>query len=142
MKNLTIAYIILLIIGAAIGSYFILMKPRHITTLTGDASRETVAVYQSRLDSLTVRLDTLKAALARRGAISGLAVRRRISSIDQQISDLRRALRIWNSAHDQYGIGQAYRECLLLYGGAQAACQSLSYDTLAPGADTARQQSP
>ncbi len=142
MKNLTIAYIILLVIGAAIGVYFVLLKPRHVVTVTGDISTDSIAVYQRRIDSLTARVDSLKAVLARRGALGEVAVRSRISQIDQQISDLNRALRIWRDAHDQYGVGQAYRECLLLYGGVQAACQSLSYDTLPAGAGTARPKSP
>ncbi len=136
MKKLTWAYIVLLILGAIIGVYFLMQKPMYVVRLTGAASYDSIGVYERRSSNLAAKLDSLKAVLARKGALEEASVRLRISEVEQQLSALNAALRIWRDAHDQYGVGQAYRECVLLYGRVQSACQSLSYDTLPPKSDT------
>ena len=138
MKKLTWAYIILLIVGAAIGVFFLLQKPRYVVNVTGETSADSIAAYDQRIRGMEVQLDSMRAVLARRGVLARLAVRLRISQIERQLSGLNAALRIWRAAHDQYGVGQAYRECVLLYGAVQSACQALSYDTLPPESDTAK----
>ncbi|GEM_PF-2634002 len=132
MSRLTWAYIALIVIGAAIGVFFILQKPRYIVTISGSASRDSIALYEQHVSALEARLDSTKASLARHGVLSGVAVRLRIAQMEEHVNALKEALRIWHDAHDQYGVGQAYRECLLLYGRAQSTCQALSYDTLPP----------
>jgi hypothetical protein len=136
MKKLTWAYIILLIIGAVIGVFFILNKPRYFVSLTGAASSDSLLAYQQRIDSLQSKLDSTTLALQRHGVIGQIPVRLRVAQIERQLNALRAAVRIWRAGHDQYGVGQAYRECVLLYGQAQSACQSLSFDTLPPQPDT------
>lgn len=138
MKGLTWAIIALIIVGAAIGVAFIVWKPRDVITLSGSASRDSVALYEQRVKVLQARLDSTEAVLAWRGEPAGVAVRLRIEQMKEEIKALTAGLRIWRDAHDQYGVGQAYRECLLLYGSAQASCQALSYDTLPPQPDTTR----
>ncbi len=136
VRGLTVAYIVLLILGGATGAYLVTRKPRTILTVTGDTSADSLAAYERRIGELTAQLDSIKAVLGRRGLLGRIAVRRRISQIEQQLNSLSASVRIWRSAHDQYGAGQAYRECVLLYGAVQSACQSLSYDTLPPQPDT------
>jgi hypothetical protein len=137
VKTLTILYVVLLVIGGVIGALFVLRKPRYVVSTSGATSSDTMAAYEQRIADLGVRLDSLKAAVARHGVLRQVGVRLRISQVEQQLAALNEAVRIWQSAHDQYGVGQAYRQCVLLYGSAQAGCQALSYDTLPPEADTA-----
>jgi hypothetical protein len=136
MRKLTWAYIILLVAGAAVGVFFLLQKPRYVVTASGGTSRDSIAAYEQRIRELRTRLDSMRVVLVRRGVLGRPAVRLRISQIEQQLSELNAAVRIWKDAHDQYGVGQSYRECVLLYGSVQSACQSLSYDTLPPESDT------
>lgn len=138
MKALTWAYIAVIVIGAAIGVSFLLRKPRYVVSATGAVSSDSIAAYEQRIGDLGVRVDSLKAALARYGVLERIPVRRRISQVEQQLAALKESVRIWRLAHDAYGVGQAYRQCILLYGSAQSACRALSYDTLPPEADTAR----
>jgi hypothetical protein len=138
LKGLTWIYIALIVIGAAIGVSFLLRKPRYVVSASGATSADSIAAYEQRIGELTARVDSLKAVLARRGVLGGVGVRLRISQVEQHLDRLNEAVRIWRSTHDQYGVGQAYRECLLLYGNAQSACQALSYDTLPPDADSVR----
>ncbi|HTW91140.1 MAG TPA: hypothetical protein VMH22_05470 [bacterium] len=138
MKGLTWAIIALIVVGAAIGAALILQKPRDVITLSVNTSRDSVAVYEQRVKVLQARLDSIEAVLAWRGVPAGVAVRLRIGQMEEQLKALTAGLRIWRDAHDQYGVGQAYRECLLLYGSVQASCQALSYDTLPPQPDTTR----
>lgn len=142
MRKLTWAYIALLLVGAVIGVFFLMKKPRYMVTSTGGTSRDSIAAYEQRIRELGARLDSMRVVLARRGVLGRPAVRLRIAQTEQQLSELNAALRIWRAAHDQYGVGQAYRECALLYGSAQSACQALSYDTLPPEPDTSRQAKP
>jgi hypothetical protein len=142
VRKLTWAYIALLLVGAVIGVFLVMKKPRYNVTATGGTSRDTIAAYEQRIRELGARLDSLRVVLARRGVLGRPAVRLRIAQTEQQLSELNAALRIWRAAHDQYGVGQAYRECVLLYGSAQSACQSLSYDTLPPEPDTTQQTKP
>ncbi len=136
VRTLTVLYIILLLVGAAILTSFLLRKPRYVVSVSGSTSSDSIAAYEQRIGELGVRIDSLKAAVARHGVLGRPAVRRRIGQAEQQLAAMKEAVRIWRSAHDIYGVGQAYRECVLLYGGAQSACQSLSYDTLPPESDT------
>ena len=138
MKALTWLYIAIIVIGAAIGVSFVLRKPRYVVSVSGATNSDSIAAYEQRSGELRAELDSLKSVLGRRGLLGRVTVNRRISQVEQQLNRLNEAVRIWRSAHDQYGVGQAYRECLLLYGSAQSACQALSYDTLPPEADTAR----
>ena len=140
MKKLTLSYIILLIVGGIIGVLLVTQKPRYVVTLTGAASPDSLRVYEQRVNGLQVELDSLKAVLGRRGAPGRLAVRLRVAQVEQELSALRAAEQIWSAGHDQYGVGQAYRECVLLYGSVQSACQALSYDTLPAQADTITSQ--
>jgi predicted trehalose synthase len=133
---LTFLYIVLMVAGAAILASFLWRKPRYVVSTSGATSSDSMAAYEQRIGELGARLDSMKAVLARRSVLGGVAVRLRISQVEQHLAKLKEAVRIWRSAHDQYGVGQAYRECLLLYGSAQSACQALSYDTLPPEADT------
>ena len=136
MKKLTWAYVVLLILGAIIGAFFLLQRPRYVVTLPGAAGYDSIGAYEQRSSDLAAGLDSLKAVLARKGTLDQDSVRLRISEVEQQLSALNAALRIWRDAHDQYGVGQAYRECVLLYGRVHSACQALSYDTLPPKSDT------
>jgi hypothetical protein len=138
VKGLTWAVIALIVVGAFIGVAFIPQKSRDTITLSGSASRDSITLYEKRVEVLQARLDSAEAVLAWRGASAGMAVRLRIGQMEERLKALRAGLRIWRDAHDQYGLGQAYRECLLLYGSAQASCQALSYDTLPPQSDTTR----
>jgi hypothetical protein len=136
MSKLTWAYIALIVAGAVIGVFFLLRKPRYVVSVTGATSSDSIAAYEQRIGNLRARVDSLKVVLARRGVLGQVGVRLRISQVEQNLNQLNEAVRIWRAAHDQYGVGQAYRECVLLYGSVQSSCQSLSYDTLPPGADT------
>jgi len=138
VRNLTLLYIALMVVGAAILASFVWRKPRYVVSASGATSADSIAAYEQRIGELRVRVDSLKAVLARRGVLEGVGVRLRISQVEQHLNQLRESVRIWRSAHDQYGVGQAYRECLLLYGNAQSACQALSYDTLPPDSDSVR----
>jgi hypothetical protein len=142
VRKLTWAYIALLLVGAVIGVFLLMKKPRYIVTATGGTSLDSIAAYEQRIRELGARLDSMRVVLARRRVLARPAVRLRIAQTEQQLSELKAALRIWRAAHDQYGVGQAYRECVLLYGGVQSACQALSYDTLPPEPDTSRQSRP
>ncbi len=138
VRNLTLLYIVLMVAGAAILASFVWRKPRYVVSASGATSADSIAAYEQRVGELAARVDSMKAVLARRGPLSGVAVRLRISQVEQHLNQLNEALRIWHDAHDQYGVGQAYRECLLLYGSAQSACQALSYDTLPPDSEPAQ----
>jgi hypothetical protein len=135
VRNLTLLYILLMVAGAAILASFLWRKPRYVVSASGATNSDSIAAYEQRIGDLEARADSLKAAVARHGALAQVTVRRRIAQVEQQLAALKEAVRIWRAAHDQYGVGQAYRECLLLYGGAQSACQALSYDTLPPEAE-------
>jgi hypothetical protein len=136
VKALTWAYIAVIVIGAAIGVSFLLRKPRYVVSATGGTSPDSIAAYEQRIGDLRAEIDSLKNVLGRRGVSGRITVRSRISHVEQQLAALREAVRIWRSAHDAYGVGQAYRQCVLLYGSAQSACRALSFDTLPPEADT------
>jgi hypothetical protein len=130
VKGLTWAIVALILVGAAIGVYFILQKPRNIVSLSPGASSDSIAAYEQRITELEQRLEATKAVLGRVQALDRPAVRFRIAHMEEQLRGLRAAVRNWREARDEYGVGDAYRECLLLYGGAQAACHALSLDTL------------
>jgi hypothetical protein len=113
-----------------------LRRPRYVVTLSGSAGRDSIKVYEQRINALQARLDTTRAVLVRRGVLGRLTVRLRTSQMEEELARLRTTIRAWKAAHDQYGVGQAYRECQFLYGSAQASCQALSYDTLPQQTDT------
>ena len=122
--------ILLILAVGAVASTFMLSRPRYVVATAGGPGRDSMRVYQQRINELQAQLDTTRAALARRGALQRLTVRLRTNQIEQELARLRASFQVWRDAHDQYGVGQAYRECLLLYGGARSSCQALSYDTL------------
>ena len=88
--------------------------------------------YEQRIVELEDRLVATKGALGRAALLERPAVLMRIKNAEDRLQALRGSVREWREAHDTYGVGQAYRECLLLYGGAEDACQAMSFDTL-PG---------
>jgi len=122
--------IAIILVGAAVGVYLVRQKPSYIVTLSPGAGTDSAAVYAQRAAELEERLEATKAVLDRIQALDRPAVRRRIAHMEEQLEGLRAALREWREAHDAFGVGEAYRECLLLYGSAQAACHALSFDTL------------
>jgi hypothetical protein len=130
MKGLTWAIVALILVGAGIGVYFILQKPREAVTLSPGASADSIAAYEQRITELEQRLNATKAVLGRIQLLDRPAVRLRIAHMEDHLKELHEALSNWREAHDELGVGEAYRECLLLYGGASAACHALSFDTL------------
>jgi len=124
-----------LAVGVLAG-YFMMRKPRYVVATSGGAGRDSVTMYEQRINELQARLDTTRAVLERRGGFDRLTVRLRTNQVEDELAQLRASVQIWRDAHDQYGVGQSYRECLLLYGSARSSCQALSYDTLPPQPDT------
>jgi hypothetical protein len=86
VKKLTWAYRVLLVLGAAIGVFFLLGKPRYVVTLTGAAGYDRIAAYEQRSSDLGARLDSLKAVLPRKGTLGQASVRLRTSEVEQQLS--------------------------------------------------------
>jgi hypothetical protein len=130
VKGLTWAIVALILVGAGIGVYFILQKPREIVTMSPGSSADSIAVYEQRITELKQRLEATKTTLGRIQLLDRPAVRLRIAHMENHLKELHEALANWREAHDELGVGEAYRECLLLYGGASAACHALSFDTL------------
>jgi hypothetical protein len=128
--------IVLILIVAALAAIFMLRRPSYVVAASAVVERDSVRVYAERINQLQARLDTTRAVLVRRGGLDRLTVRMRTNQLEEELAQLRAAFQIWRDAHDQYGTGQSYRQCLLLYGGARSACQALAYDTLPPQSDT------
>jgi hypothetical protein len=127
--------VVLIVIVAGLAAVFMLRRPRYVVA-TADIGRDSMRVYEKRINELQARLDTTRAALVRRGGLARLTVRLRTNQLEEELARLRAAFQVWRDAHGQYGMGQSYRECLLLYGSARASCQALAYDTLPPKPDT------
>jgi hypothetical protein len=131
-------YVILLIVlVAAVGLLIYSGSSKRIYRARfSGINADSIRVFEERAAQLTASVDSLKAALTRAGLVAKLPVARRLEATEARLSELRYTLRRWRDARDEEGRGQAYRDCLLLYGKAQSACQALSFDTLPP--DSAR----
>ena len=128
--------IVLILVVAGLAAIFMLRRPRYVVASSGVVGRDSMRVYEQRINELQARLDTTRAVLVRRGGLDRLTVRLRTSQLEEELARLRAAFEVWRNAHDQYGMGQSYRECVLLYGSARSSCQALAYDTLSPQPDT------
>jgi hypothetical protein len=127
--------IVLIVVVAALAAIFMVQRPRYVVAASAAVGRDSMRVYTERINELQARLDTTRAVLVRHGGLGRLTVRLRTNQLEEELAQLRAAFQIWRDAHDQYGMGQSYRQCLLLYGSARASCQALAYDTLPPQSD-------
>jgi hypothetical protein len=128
--------VVLILIVAGMAAIFMSRRPRYVVAASVVVGRDSMRVYTERINELQARLDTTRAVLVRRGGLDRLTVRLRTNQLEEELAQLRAAFQVWRDAHDQYGMGQSYRQCLLLYGSARASCQALAYDTLPPQSDT------
>ena len=128
MKTLFWILVVVILVGVGILVYFASTKPRGLDLTQVGA--DSIAVYEQRTDQLEQKLETLQDMLGRVQVLDRPGVRQRIRYIESQLDELRGAIERWRQARDGQGVGQAYRDCIMLYGRAQAACEVLSYDTL------------
>jgi len=125
--------IILLIVGVGFIIYLIVRTSRErIPVLPTEVSADSIMAYEARADSLSVGADTLEDVLGRAGLLEQPGIRRRLARLNEEIDALRTAVERWRAARDSNGQGQAYRECILLYGRASGVCDALRIDTAPP----------
>ena len=100
------------------------------SVLPFEVSAESVAVYEQRATELRATADSLKQRMEAAGAAERRDVKARIAEVERLISEFQRAIAQWRIARGGDAPDAAYRQCLLLYGQAQGACQVLAADTI------------
>jgi hypothetical protein len=131
----TVLWLLLLICVGLLG-YFVFDFARHRRTqvdlLPYEVTDDTIAVYEARADELATRADSIRQRLGKLGLLSRPAVLARVTDIEQEVANLRRAVENWKAARPARKGGDLYRQCILVYGRASGVCDALARDTLPP----------
>lgn len=128
--------VVVLLVGMGLLVYLIVRQnqPRP-DILPHEVSADSIAVYQLRADSLAVIADSLENRFEDADALRKPGLLRRLAALEGEIDALKIAIDKWRATRGKYGEGQAYRECVLLYGRASGVCADLSEEAAPP--DTA-----
>jgi hypothetical protein len=120
------AILVLLIVGFGVTIFLIVRSsPKRIDYIPAEVGMDSVAAYEKRAGELEAESDSLARVLERVGLLQQPFVRAQLERVEQEVYALRVAVEKWKSARTTSAQGQAYRECVLLYGRASGACAVL-----------------
>lgn len=129
----TVFWLLMLVFFGLLGyllNEFIQGRRSQVEFLNYEVSADSIAVFQARADSLRVQADGLRERLERTGRLTRASVRARLELLEDEIISLERTVEMWRKSRPARAGRDAYRQCVLLYGEASAACQALAQDTL------------
>ena len=126
MDRISRVILIVLIVGFAVTIFLIVRNPpKRVGYIESEVGTDSIAAYEKRAEELEVEADSLAEALERVGLLQQPFVRAQLGRVEHEVKALRVAVEKWKSARTTSAQGQAYRECVLLYGRASGACAVL-----------------
>lgn len=126
MDKISRVILIVLIVGFAVTIFLIVRNsPKSVDYIASEVGTDSIAAYEQRAEELEVEADSLAEALERVGLLQQPFVRTQLGRVEHEVQALRVAVEKWKSARTTSAQGQAYRECVLLYGRASGACAVL-----------------
>ena len=126
MERIGRIILVLLIVGFGVTIFLIVRNsPRTTDYLPAEVGTDSIAAYEKRAGELEAEADSLASTLERVGLLQQPFVRAQLERVEQEVYALRVAVEKWKSARTTSAQGQAYRECVLLYGRASGACAVL-----------------
>jgi hypothetical protein len=131
---------VLAVVAFALMVYFVVDFARHRkaspggATVSADVGPDSIAAYEQRIVDLEAGAAGLRQRMDRAGTLGRPDVQERLRLLEADVENLRAAVARWKVEHNRANQGEAYRQCILLYGKASGVCQSLAPDTVAsPG---------
>lgn len=127
MRTVLWSMVVVLVLGLGLLVYLLIRQSesRPETTLAFEVSAESITAYQDRADSLGLIADSLEVRFEQAEPLQKPGLLRRLDNLEDEIDALRIAVDKWRTARDDYGEGQAYQKCVLLYGRATGICDDL-----------------
>ena len=98
--------------------------------VSADVGPDSIAAYERRVEELQARADEFRARMKAAGSLTRPEVQARLLGFEQQMKELRQAVREWRAGQNVTTSNEAYRQCILLYGRASGVCDAMAPDTM------------